>query len=110
MQQPEGGCGRGEVVHPSSFGVFDTVANRASTDDSEEGEARKQMERGVFDIEVVKQANQTLIDTIEESLRIADEGKAARAKASTELAQLENDLRRTLASANARADGAAPQR
>ncbi len=42
-------------------------------------EARKQMERGVFDIEVVKQANQTLIDTIEESLRIADEGKAARA-------------------------------
>ena len=68
------------------------------------------MERGVFDIEVVKQANQTLIDTIEESLRIADEGKAARAKASTELAQLENDLRRTLASANARADGAAPQR
>ncbi len=36
------------------------------------------MERGVFDIEVVKQANQTLIDTIEESLRIADEGKAAR--------------------------------
>ena len=36
--------------------------------------------------------------------------EAARAKASTELAQLENDLRRTLASANARADGAAPQR
>ena len=71
-------------------------------------EARKQMERGVFDIEVVKQANQTLIDTIEESLRIADEGKAARAKASTELSQLETDLRRTLSSAKASAHEAAP--
>ena len=64
-------------------------------------EARRQMERGVFDIEVVKQANQTLIETIEESLQIADEGKAARAKASAELTQLEADLRRTLSSANA---------
>ena len=69
-------------------------------------EARKQMERGVFDIEVVKQANQTLIDTIEESLQIADEGKAARVKASAELAQLEADLSRTLASARANPDKA----
>ncbi len=69
-------------------------------------EARKQMERGVFDIEVVKQANQTLIDTIEESLQIADEGKAARVKASAELTQLEADLRRTLTSARANADKA----
>jgi hypothetical protein len=42
-------------------------------------EARKQIERGVFDIETVKQANQALIETIEESLAIADEGKRARA-------------------------------
>jgi uncharacterized protein YaaN involved in tellurite resistance len=38
---------------------------------------REEMERGVFDIEAVKQANADLIGTIEESLQIADEGKAA---------------------------------
>lgn len=65
-------------------------------------EARRQIERGVFDIEVVKQANQTLIETIEESLAIADEGKRARAAASQELERLEADLRRTLTSASAR--------
>lgn len=65
-------------------------------------QARRQMERGVFDIEVVRQANQTLIETIEESLQIADEGKRARAQASAELVRLEGDLRRALTSASAR--------
>ncbi|NCA71083.1 MAG: toxic anion resistance protein [Sphingobacteriia bacterium] len=65
-------------------------------------EARRQIERGVFDIEVVKQANQTLIETIEESLAIADEGKRARAAASRELERLEDDLRRTLVASSAR--------
>lgn len=69
---------------------------------SANAEARRQIERGVFDIEVVKQANQTLIETIEESLAIADEGKRARASASRELEQLEANLRRTLTSATAR--------
>lgn len=64
-------------------------------------EARKQIERGVFDIETVKQANQTLIETIEESLAIADEGKRARAAAAAELTQMEAELRKTLASASA---------
>ena len=64
-------------------------------------EARQQIERGVFDIETVKQANQALIETIEESLRIADEGKRARAAATAELQQMETDLRKTLAAASA---------
>ena len=42
---------------------------------------RTEMERGVFDIEAVKQANADLIATIQESLQIADEGKARRAAA-----------------------------
>jgi len=67
-------------------------------------EARRQIERGVFDIEVVKQANRSLIETIEESLKIADEGKRARAKAAAELEQLEAELRRTLAAASARSE------
>lgn len=77
---------------------------RANADNlkSANAEARRQIERGVFDIEVVKHANQTLIETIEESLAIADEGKRARAIASQELERLEADLRRTLTSASAR--------
>ncbi|MEO1140627.1 MAG: toxic anion resistance protein [Pseudomonadota bacterium] len=66
---------------------------------------REEMERGVFDIEAVKQANADLIGTIEESLQIADEGKARRAAAEQELQKMERDLRDTLASAKARGDG-----
>lgn len=66
---------------------------------------RTEMERGVFDIEAVKQANATLIATINESLAIADEGKKKRAAAEADLVKMEHDLRDTLASAKARADG-----
>ncbi len=68
-------------------------------------EVREQMERGVFDIEAVKTANARLIQTIEESLAIADEGKKQRANAEQELIKMEADLKATLSSAKARADG-----
>ncbi|MEA3278309.1 MAG: toxic anion resistance protein [Pseudomonadota bacterium] len=75
---------------------------RANADNLKTANAatRRQIERGVFDIETVKQANQALIETIEESLRIADEGKRARAAAAAELTQMESDLRKTLAAAS----------
>jgi len=66
---------------------------------------RQEMERGVFDIEAVKQANADLIGTIEESLQIADEGKAKRASAEVELKKMEAELRDTLAAAKARKTG-----
>ena len=66
---------------------------------------RTEMERGVFDIEAVKSANATLIATINESLAIADEGKAKRAAAEVDLEKMEAELRDTLASAKARKDG-----
>ena len=72
-------------------------------------ETRKQIERGVFDIEVVRDANRTLIETIEESLRIADEGKRLRAEALTELQGLESELKNALASARAKTDTAAAE-
>jgi uncharacterized protein YaaN involved in tellurite resistance len=68
-------------------------------------EVREQMERGVFDIEAVKTANKRLIDTINESLAIADEGKKKRAAAEEELKKMEQELKTTLASAKARATG-----
>ena len=70
-------------------------------------ETRKQLERGVFDIEVIKKANQTLIATIEESLQIADEGKKMRAEAVVELQTCEAELRKTLTSAQAKTAGSA---
>jgi len=66
---------------------------------------REEMERGVFDIEAVKQANADLIGTIQESLEIADEGKRRRAEAETELKKMEAELRDTLAAAKAKATG-----
>ena len=64
-------------------------------------EIRTQTERGVFDIESVRTANAELISTIEDSLRIADEGRARRAAAEDELTQMEKELRNTLAAASA---------
>ncbi|MEX0280623.1 MAG: toxic anion resistance protein [Arenibacterium sp.] len=66
---------------------------------------REEMERGVFDIDAVKEANANLVGTIEDSLRIADEGKARRAAAEDELKKMEAELRETLAAAKARRDG-----
>lgn len=62
---------------------------------------RQQIERGAFDIEAIKNANQTLIATLEESLQIADAGRKARGEAVVQLEECEQALRKTLAAANA---------
>ena len=80
------------------------TANAANLRDSNKA-IRTEMERGVFDIEAVKQANADLIATIQESLQIDDEGKAKRAAAEEDLKTMEHELRDTLASAKARRDG-----
>ena len=63
---------------------------------------REQIERGIFDIEAVEKANNLLIETIDDSLRIADEGKAKRREAEATLAKAEVDLKKALLSAEAR--------
>jgi len=65
-------------------------------------QTRAEIERGVFDIETVKKANQTLIATIEDSLRIADEGRRRRQEAATQLETCETELRQALAASQAR--------
>ncbi len=67
-------------------------------------EVRKQMERGVFDIESVRKANNALIETINDSLKIAENGKAARSEAAIELEKMENELRKALIAAKSRAE------
>jgi len=65
---------------------------------------RKQLERGVFDLESVKKANTLLIDTINESLQIADQGKKMRADAVVQLQECETELRKTLSYAASRTE------
>ena len=72
-------------------------------------EIRTEMERGVFDIEAIEKANGDLIATIQESLQIADEGKARRAAAEASLLRMEGELKQTLAAASARPTGPGPQ-
>jgi uncharacterized protein YaaN involved in tellurite resistance len=64
-------------------------------------EARTQLERGVFDIEAVKKANASLVATIEDSLRIAQDAQAQRAAASKELEKAEQEIRRALTATKA---------
>ena len=64
-------------------------------------EARTELERGVFDLDAVQKANAALVATIEDSLRIADEARGQRARATEELAKLEADVRRALSQAKA---------
>ncbi|MEI2779751.1 MAG: toxic anion resistance protein [Candidatus Competibacter sp.] len=65
-------------------------------------QTRAEIERGVFDIETVKKANETLIATIEDSLQIADEGRRRRKEATAQLETLESELRQALSAAQAR--------
>ncbi len=73
-------------------------------------EVRTQVERGVFDIESIKKANQTLIQTLNESLQIAEEGKAARKSAEEELKKMESELKSTLMAIKAKKEGVTPSK
>jgi uncharacterized protein YaaN involved in tellurite resistance len=92
-----------EVVKKASDLTNELLEKNAETLRLGNAETRKQMERGVFDIESVKKANQSLIDTINDSLRIADEGKAMRAKAEEEIKVMEGELRHALTAAKSKA-------
>jgi len=65
-------------------------------------EIREEIERGIFDIDAIKAANADLIETIQDSLRIADEGKAKRVEAEKELQTMEAELKTTLAAAKSK--------
>jgi hypothetical protein len=59
-------------------------------------EVAKENERSIVDIETVREVNDKLISTIEETLRIQQDGRAKRAAAEQELVQIEGRLRDTL--------------
>lgn len=52
----------------------------------------EQMERGVFDIESIRKANDTLVASIQESIDIVDRGRKARKDALGQLSEIEENL------------------
>ena len=59
-------------------------------------ETAKENNRSIVDIETVKKVNDDLVTTIEETLKIQQEGRQARQSAEQELLQIENRLKETL--------------
>ena len=96
-----------ESVKAASDLTNELLKNNAENLQTANAVVRRQVERGVFDIETVKEANAKLVATINESLQIADEGKRKRAEAEQQLKTMEAELRKTLAAASARAQGSA---
>lgn len=99
----------GQAVKAATDLTNKLLTANAETLRSGNAEARRELERGSFDIEAVKQANAALVGTIEDSLRIADEAKAQRRTAEAELVKCEQEIRRALTAARARESGAAPR-
>jgi uncharacterized protein YaaN involved in tellurite resistance len=59
-------------------------------------EIAKENERGLIDIETLKKTKENIISTLEETLRIQEEGRHKRRNAEHELATMETDLRQKL--------------
>lgn len=59
-------------------------------------ETAKESERGIVDIETLKSTNQTLITTLDEVLKIQEDGREKRRNAEVELQKLESDMREKL--------------
>ncbi len=59
-------------------------------------ETAKEAERGIVDIETLKATNESLITTLDEVMKIQQEGREKRQEAELELGKIENDLRNKL--------------
>ena len=65
-------------------------------------EVAKESERGIVDIETLKKVNRNLIDTIEETIRIQQQGHEQRARAEQELTAMEDEVKQALLQARDR--------
>lgn len=59
-------------------------------------ETARESERGIVDIETLKQTNQELIATLDDVMNIQKEGRAKRAQAELEMRKMEEDLKNKL--------------
>lgn len=93
----------GETLQKATDLTNELLTANASTLRSSTQAIRTQVERGVVDMAAVKQANDALIGTIDDALRIADEGKRQRVEAEQQLIACEAELKQTLIAARVRA-------
>jgi uncharacterized protein YaaN involved in tellurite resistance len=97
----------GDTLEKATDLTNELLTANAETLRTSSAEIRTQIERGVVDIEAVKKANDSLIATIDDALRIADEGKRQRVEAEKQLIACETELKQALVAARApRAQGA----
>ena len=59
-------------------------------------ETAKESERGIVDIDTLKMTNESLINTLDEVMRIQTEGRQKRQEAEVELRRIENELKEKL--------------
>ena len=59
-------------------------------------ETARESKRGIVDMETLRQTNQSLISTLDEVVKIQEEGKTRRREAEQELGRLENELKQKL--------------
>jgi len=99
----------GDTLQKATDLTSELLTANADTLRSSTQTTRTQVERGVVDIAAVKKANDTLIATIDDALRIADEGKRQRAEAEKQLAACEVELKQALTAARQRTRAVPPQ-
>ena len=56
----------------------------------------REVERGVVDVETLRKVNDELVGTLEETIRIQEEGRSRRQQAEGEIARLQSDLKQKL--------------
>ena len=59
-------------------------------------ETAKESERGIVDMETLKTTNESLISTLDEVMRIQDEGRQKRREAEAEIGRIEGELKQKL--------------
>ena len=85
-----------EAQHLVSQATNEMLIKNAETLQMATTETARESERGIVDIETLTKTNQTLIDTIDEVIRIHEEGRTKRQEAEKELIRIESELKAKL--------------
>lgn len=89
----------GKATKAATDFTNELIVNSAKQLNTSNAIARKEIERGIFDVEAAEQANDLLIATINESIDLAEQGKAKRADAEQRLIAAEQKLKESLGAA-----------
>ena len=84
--------------YPTPFHIQDEAGIRRNAENLKTAtiETAREGERGIVDIETLQATNQTLISTLDEVLKIQDEGREKRRNAEAELQKIEKEMREKL--------------